>query len=134
MIRFNEIQSECRVYRWRSIWANSIYPIPLAGKGLLWLDNCRCFTELERRFSPKETPNWLGQEAIFNQEQAPRNQTLVVKAHPDSNTPIIGFVAADTEKTVQVGTKSWRKHLPGLHLESRGDFIVILPFDGYLGV
>jgi len=30
---FHTIQSEHRVYRWRSIWANSIYPIPPSDKG-----------------------------------------------------------------------------------------------------
>jgi len=54
-------------------------------------------------------------EAQF-QMQRPGIQDSVIKAHPDSNTPVIGFVAADTEKAVQVGTKCWCKHLAELHL------------------
>jgi len=37
MIRVHAIQIKCRVYRWRSIWANSLYPISPTGKDSLWV-------------------------------------------------------------------------------------------------
>ena len=49
MIRFHAIQSEFRVYRWRGIWANSIYPIPLAGKSPLGARTGDWWTKIECR-------------------------------------------------------------------------------------
>ena len=41
---------------------------------------------------------------------------LVIKAHSNSNTPIIGLVATDTDQSIHVGTKGRCKHLPKLRL------------------
>jgi hypothetical protein len=46
-------------------------------------------------------------------------ETLVIKARPDADAPVIGPVTADTEQPIDVGTKRFRKHFPELRLDSR---------------
>ena len=52
--------------RHRTVNPNQRMQIDHCDRGYLrWIDYRRCFTEFERRFSPKEAHNWLVQEAIF---------------------------------------------------------------------
>ena len=53
----------------------------------------------------------------------------ILKADPNSNTPVIGFVTTDTEKTVHVSTKRWRKHFFQLYLKSRENIIIMFPLN-----
>jgi hypothetical protein len=53
---------------------------------LSWVVNRRWLIEFERQFFPKETLNWLGQEAIFSQERSPKSWLLSL------NFRTIGFM------------------------------------------